>query len=239
MTIENPYFYKYQANDYLKFSKRLFPILEQLDVEKLGLAKPMSTAQKAFYKLQDNILSKKHAACNSGLVNSDAIRSDAIAGIKNYLLACQKKINPEWKVNARLLIEAVRKYNWHLELESNDQKTIKIRSLLKDIQNLPQLSEAVKTLNMKKWIDELSEAQNKFEVALRNSIEDIPSNENCSCTEIRNSFELIFKFIDLMQLIQPNPVYSSVIHDINAVIYEFNSEVRSRKTSDNIHEAMW
>ncbi|GAF02943.1 DUF6261 family protein [Saccharicrinis fermentans] len=238
MTIENPYFYKYQDIDYLNFSKRLFPILEQLEVETLGLAKPMSTAQRAFYTIQKAIQTKKNTACNSTLINTDAIRSDAIVAIKNYLQACQKKIQPEWKAHSKFINEAIKKHHWYVESASMEEKTKRIKALLKDIQEIPQLSSAIQKLHMQTWFDELSEAQNKFELALRNNIENSPTQDNCACTDMRNSFELMFKFIELMQQIQPNPVYACVIRDINTLINEYNQKVQSGQASDHTHKAL-
>ncbi len=229
MTIENPLFYMFRIDEYYQFSNRVIPIIKQLDTETLGLAGPIDKIDKANEMLRSYLDSDSSVPCNLALIKADMILSDAFMGLKTYLLACQKKLSQEWKVNSRLLIEAIKKYGWWLEMESSSDKGRKIRKFINDIKDLPQLSEAVEKLQMQNWIDELWELLNKLEVVNRSHIEDMPENQICVCTEIRNSYELLFKYIEIMQRIQPNEIFSHIIKDINNVVNEFNSEVRSRK----------
>ena len=226
MKIEDPLFRKFSAKEFYSFSKRILPILDQLDAESLGLAKPLATAQKSFYVLQSHFNSNSVIPCNQSMVNADGNRSDAFVGFRNYLLACERRNNQELKYNARILLDAIKKYGWDLELESSVSKTNKLSELLKDIRVLPILSKALATLNMKEWFNELDEAQNRFMAVNRNNVEDRPQSGSCACTEIRNSLGLVFRYIELMQLIQPNHLYLSVIKDFNVVINEFNNEVQ-------------
>ncbi len=232
--ISNPFYYKFHPSEFYEFSVRIISILNALDTEILGLSKPLSEASVATKRLGEMLKLSSGKDKTYALLKADSLRNDAISAIKHYLLACQKRNNTTWQVSAKLLIEAIQKYGWQLEKDCIEEESSKIEMLLNDLKEFPQLKEALDTLNMKEWLYELEDAQRAVDLHVRNCFGNISFEESSLCKEIKNSYDLVFRYVDVMQQIQPNRIYVQIINKINQTIDEFNSEVRSRANKNGL-----
>lgn len=230
-------FYKLQSNEYFTFAQRIITIISGFDVASLGLEKLHKKLLNATELLENSMTKSSTKAHTQEVQLADSLRDDAFNAFKTYLLACSKRNKPGWEISADLLIDTVRNYGWELYNDSYSTQTSKMTNLISDLNNVTALKEAANTINAIEWIEDVDAAQNLFDQKMQQRTianSKLPNAQtDDTCKQVRIACDLLFQYINVMQAVNPNQSYLQITNQINEVISEFNSQLRSRTTRND------
>lgn len=232
--IENMSFHSLLRDEYFTFGKRIIGVFTGYDLETLNLKVPYDKLPLAVGMLDEAMVKKSTVALTTDVVNKDIRRDDGFMAIRNYLRACIKRLNPQWRLSAILLLNTIGVYGVNLHRETYSSETARLSNLLADIENNPELKAAVSLLLLDDWVAELKQAQTEFEVAEKARIDAKASTSEIktddACLEVRKACEFLFQFLELNYQLAPNEEYKQIGRKINEVIAEFMVVIKARKT---------
>ncbi|WP_430933060.1 DUF6261 family protein [Saccharicrinis sp. 156] len=232
--IESPMFYKFHTREYLSFSDRVLQISERYNLEDLSLIAPFASVSTAHSQMKEALTKAVSTELTTDVVEADAERDNSFIAFKHYLQACQKCIRPSWQEAADLLIARVRHYGWAMNTASYNKQSAQTLNLMNDLENMPELVEAAITIEAANWVADLKTAQTNFEQALEVRTQAKASQTKVSSEDatkaLRLSYVSLFTFIEALQVVSPKDGLQLLIDEINTVIKEFNTNVRSRIT---------
>ncbi len=134
--IEIPLFYKFHISEYFSFSDRILQTIIRHNLEELGLTTPVEKVQTSHDQLNDALTKTISKELTSEVVEADASRDDAFAGMKYYFQACQKSSITEWQDAANLLLTRVRHYGWTMNSASYNEQSTQTLNLLSDFETV-------------------------------------------------------------------------------------------------------
>jgi hypothetical protein len=238
--IESLAFYSLKNDEYYTFGNKVRGVLSDFDLEAL-LLKPLHGRVEAAVNLLDEALVKTSTKpLTLSLNEADRDRDNGFLALRFNLLACSKRLKPEWNKAANLLIDAIRTYGWTLQSEPFATETSKLRNLIADFEGKPNLKAAIELLQLTEWLAELKQSQLNFETTDKSRLElkasrtEIKAEE--ACLEVRKSCELLFQYINMTQELNPNDEFAKITRLMNEVIAEFTLTINQRKASKSKEE---
>ncbi len=159
-------------------------------------------------------------------------RDDRLLGLLFYVKACENRKAPEICDAASLIHEHMREYGWSFNKKEYDIECSKVNKLIVDLTTKKHLQKAAVIINAEQWIDELKETQVDFESNIANHSKSSTDNGEMNilgaCTKIREANQLLFKYLEVVQQISPDPIVAVLIKSINTVINESRISVKTR-----------
>ncbi|WP_321514847.1 DUF6261 family protein [Marinifilum fragile] len=238
--IENMSFYSLQRDEFYTFGKRIIGVFTGYDLETLNLKKPYDKLPLAVNMLDEAMIKNSTAALTTDVVNKDTRRDDGLVAFRNYLRACEKRLKPEWRQAARLILNAIKVYGVNLHREAYSSESARLNNLIADLENKPELKAAIALLLLTEWVAELKQAQVDFEIAEKARIDSKASTSEIktddACLEVRKACEFLFQYLELNNQLDPKDEYKQIMRKINEVIAEFMSAIKARKTRNEKEE---
>jgi hypothetical protein len=231
--IKNLSFHLLRRDEYYTFGIKVLDVLSGFNLETVQLIPLHGRVKKGVDKLDHALVKSSTTTYTLNLAEADVKRDCAFLALRYNLLACSKRLQPEWNSAANLLIATIRSYGWNLHKENYSTESSKLKNFLADLEEKPELKSAVAFLNLDNWINELKQSQIDFEsidkarLELKASRSEVKTAD--ACLEIRKSCELLFQYINMMQELNPQDEFIVITRLLNEVIDEFTFTINQRK----------
>lgn len=214
--------------NYLQFQKDFLAIISRNDPATLNieakyddLTAKTEELESLFKKALANPISRE-------LLELDGKRDDAINGIYYMALAYSYHYDPAIKQAADDLLANINLYGSGIARLNYQAETATVNNLINDWENKPELVQAIATLNLKAWKDELSTINTEFGTKYLDRTQDYgnatPETLKIKREETNTVYYALRDRINALHLLVETPPspYSTVINQLNALVEQYN-----------------
>lgn len=169
----------------------------------------------------------------------DLLRDDAFRAIRDAILACSRRLNETYRLNAQKLLKIFKSHGWSLWKENYQEESAKMNSLLLELRG-EEAKAAIAAISLTEWFEELEKSEDDFEDAFQNKASNDLRKEYIAVAKIRP--DLIKNTNDLLEQINldakysPKPGnYTELVKTINNILEEASilaKSAKTRKTND-------
>jgi hypothetical protein len=164
----------------------------------------------------------------------DQKRDDALDALKYYLLYCTKQIDINIRAAAEVLITTLKTFGWSMQSENNSVQSKQVKSLIAEVENQPELGEALTTCNCAPMFELIKSTQADFDQALEKfnaadaRLKTIdPSEEKAWIRETVG--ELIME-INYHQRKGTNAEVNTIAGEIESLVESLYTNIKARQT---------
>jgi len=227
-----------RVDEYHTLGSRIDEVVSNMVKEDAQLLSLSSNLQRNLKLLADAHLKPSTKSLTLSVEEADHNRDNGFRAFRSYLEACSRRLNPEWKEAADLLLNIVHQHGYTLYKDGYDKQSSRMNNMIHEMKFKREFRAPIEKIEAFPWLDEMDQANQEFEKVFshRNEVNtgtpEVKTEE--ACKEVRRDIELLFKYIDVMISLDINPKYASLANKINGYISQMMSQLRSRKTrTDN------
>lgn len=230
--IELLHYYLLRADENYNFAERIIYIIQNNAAEASTIHPLLANLILAKEKLDENLVKISTKNLTRKVKGLDRARDSCFIGMRDIAKACLRRPNPEWQEAAQQIVDSLRGYGWELHNESYTVESSKLKNLFSDLETIDVLVAAMETIGLTGWKDDLKSLQAEFDVAVEErtkaNSEITLSETKEACKEVEDACKDIFKYLEVMNMVQPLPEVTTMIKLSNEVIHEFNSMINVR-----------
>ncbi|MDP9955912.1 hypothetical protein J2X97_001549 [Epilithonimonas hungarica] len=214
--------------NYLQFQKDFLAIISRNDPKDLQveskydeLTTKVQELESLFKKVLANPISQE-------LLVLDERRDAAINGIYYAVLGYSYHYEANIKQAADALLANIKLYGSGIARLNYQAETATINSLMNDWENKPELSQAIDTLGLKAWKEELGSINTEFGTRYLDRTQDYgnatPETLKIKREETNTVYYALRDRINALHLLVETPPspYNTVINQLNALIEQYN-----------------
>ena len=207
--------------DFLGIISRNNPVILQIETKYNDLAAKSVELENLFKKILANPMSQE-------LLQLDGRRDDCINGIYYGALSNSYHFDAANKEAADLLLANLKLYGSGVAKLNYQAETATISNIINDWENQPTLTQALATLNLGAWKDELNTVNEEFSTKYLDRTQDYgnATQENLKMKreETNAVYYALRDRINALHLLIESPPspYSTVINQLNALIEQYN-----------------
>lgn len=165
----------------------------------------------------------------------DRRRDNAINGIVFQVKAFTYSANPEMAKHAKTLTTYLNLFGPRIAKGSYQGETTVLRNIINDLNNKPELQQAVSQLNLAGWLTELEQANNSFTIAFANRNEALAAAPTDNIKALRKTANALYQKLctglnanfDVSDGAQP---WASTINMLNQNIDNYKALLNHRGT---------
>ena len=225
---------------YLQFQKDFLAIIFRNDPASLQIESKYNELTAKSVELEN--LFKKVLAnpISQELIILDGRRDDAINGIYYGALSYSYHFDAPTKKAADALLANFKLYGSGIAKLNYQAETATISNIINDWENKPELIQALTTLNLSSWKDELKTVNEEFSTKYLDRTQDYgnasPENMKIKREETNTVYYALrdrINALDLLVETPPSP-YSTVINQLNSLIEQYDRLLSSPIPSEEI-----
>lgn len=207
--------------DFLEIILRNNPEVLQIITKYKDLSDKTNELENLFKKVLANPISQE-------LLVLDERRDAAVNGIYYIALGYSYHYEEDTKHAAEALLANFKLYGSGIARLNYQAETATINSLMNDWDNKPELSQAIDTLSLKAWKDELKSINTEFSTRYLDRTQDYgnatPENLKIKREETNTVYYALRDRINALHLLAETPPspYCTVINQLNALIKQYN-----------------
>lgn len=207
--------------DFLAIISRNNPAVLQIETKYDELSAKTNELENLFKKVLANPISQE-------LLVLDERRDAAINGIYYVALGNSYHYDANLKQAAVALLANIKLYGSGIARLNYQAETATINSLMNDWENKPELSQAIDTLGLKAWKDELGSINTEFSTRYLDRTQDYgnatPETVKIKREETNTVYYALRDRINALHLLVETPPspYSTVINQLNALVEQYN-----------------
>ena len=166
------------------------------------------------------------------LVLLDERRDKAINGLTAVITGFCNHFDAAASQAASLLSGNLFLYGTGVARLNTQAETLTINSMINDWENKPELLAALTALGLNEWVAELKTANQLFEQKYLLRTQEYgaanPDTLQAKRNETLIAYYELRKFIDAYSVIHPSEAFDKLINELNALIDQYNTLIRSR-----------
>ncbi|GGG65924.1 DUF6261 family protein [Epilithonimonas arachidiradicis] len=207
--------------DFLEIISRNNPAVLQIETKYDELSAKTNELESLFKKVLANPISQE-------LLVLDERRDSAVNGIYYIALGYSYHYDTNLKQAAEALLANIKLYGSGIARLNYQAETATINSLMNDWDNKPELSQAIDTLGLKSWKDELGNINTEFSTRYLDRTQDYgnatPETLKIKREETNTVYYALRDRINALHLLVETPTspYNTVINQLNALIEQYN-----------------
>ena len=162
------------------------------------------------------------------ILELDERRDDALNGIFYFLQGYTFHYEEDKKQNAQLLLKQMAIYGNSISRQNYQSETASINNMIKDFNTETDLKDAVAAFDLKKWIDELEDANTLFNAEYLSRTQEYgdanPDTIKSKREEVNDAYYGLRDRIDALHTLVETPPspYTKVINQLNALTDQYN-----------------
>ncbi|TAJ12737.1 hypothetical protein DMA11_11520 [Marinilabiliaceae bacterium JC017] len=211
---------------------RVAEVVNQFNVEELGLKGMIDTIYAHLKTLQLGLSKGNVKLLTAKVKDCDINRDDASYAFKYYVKAFVYCSDEDKRVAAELLENFITQYGRYERMNYRIE-TSRLRNLLKNLADEPELKEAVATISGEFFVHQLRQAQEAFEQSEEARVDERsvrPQVDNKEAVKaLKSALETLFQYLEVMQKVNPKPEFDEMINLINIIIDKTMTTVRIRQ----------
>lgn len=226
--------------EFLQFMKNVIEFADRNDAPGLKLEKRLTDLKSSVLDLEEVFQTSTAHMLTPEIDAADEKRVNAMRALKK-VLDSNKLIGQEVARPVRILTENYDNHARQLSRQSQAQKTATFDAIYKDWNEIPELTDAMNTLELGKWMTALLNANTEFnELYLKRAD---TAKQSGRINDRRNSIKFIFDELvrDLeahIRLSDDNQPYQRLLSKINTLLRSFKNLSKSSKKETIENETM-
>ncbi len=201
--------------------KRLIALVQSFSEINIGIiAKILLLITKLNTQLTTSLNTSFKGEHSELLKKLDNKRDNAYRALRDFILACTRRLNDSCRMHAAKLITVIRTHGWSLWDENYQEESSKLNSLIADFEQTDKQT-ALSELRMTDWYTEMKGAQSEFEQAFLEKANDKTRENYITLAEIRP--KLINTVNDLLERIDSDFEYSDTPELYTDLIFALNN----------------
>ena len=207
--------------DFLGIISRNSPAVLQIETKFNDLTAKSVELENLFKKILANPMSQE-------LLQLDVRRDDCINGIYYTTLGASYSFSSANKEAAEALLANLKRYGSGIAKLNYQAETATITNIINDWENKPELTQAMATLGLDAWKDELKTINEEFSKKYLDRTQDYgntsPENLKMKREETNTVYYALRDRINALDLLVETPPsqYIKVINQLNALIEQYN-----------------
>lgn len=218
--------------EYLDFGKDLVEVCEPTMATDTELNQSLQSFKLSLQHLQNGVAQNSNSEIDTQLARADEKRDEAITGIKTVCEGFTLYFEEEKRNAALLLLGYINSYGTNLAHQNYASESESIQNLLKDFESNSNASQALHTLNLKAWADELKNLNDVFVALFNERPEDSFQASLPSLKSLRifshQEYEFLTISIKARQMLHPTDAQKQLISEINQVLSKYNLVISER-----------
>ena len=217
--------------DFLAIISRNDPASLQIETKYNDLSAKVTELENLFKKVLANPITQE-------LLALDTRRDDAVTGIYYTALAYSYHFDATIKQDANALLANITLYGSGIARLNYQAETATITNLINDWESKPELQQAIGTLNLKAWKEELKAINTEFGTKYLDRTQDYGNATPETLKTKREETNAVYyalrdriNALDLLVETPPSP-YSTVINQLNALVDQYNLLIATPTTPD-------
>lgn len=230
-----PFLNRYRHGEFLQYVKDVSQLLNEQDMAVLQITTQYDALRPQLAAIDTAFKQSLASGITPELTALDNQRDDALTGLRSVLNGYGYHYEQTLKDTATALLANIDQHGTNIQRLSYQEETAVIDSILKDWQNQTELSQAVTTLNLGKWLHHLQAANTGFatrylarvEQQAANPTEDIPKLREAATASYRN----LMAHLQAHATLNTAPQHAIVLQQISVLAGQYNQVVENRANS--------
>lgn len=226
--------------EYLQFMKNVNSLVQANDPDLLHVSVQLTALSDQIILLDD--LFKKQLAneITQELVLIDERRDKAIIGISYIVTGHLYHFDPTLAQAAATINDSLKLYGSGIGRQNYQAETATLSSLISDWENKPNLFDALKTLELNDWKNELKTANTLFDQRYLARTQEYgaanPDTIKAKREEINAAYYILRDFLNSYSIVQPSVANARTINEINALADQYNTILNNRLANGDTGE---
>ena len=225
---------------YLQFMGLLIQLTTDNDPVSLKIQARLADLQTQYDAFDALYLLPKSNKISKEIFALDLRRDNALKGIMAMVSGQTRSFIPANAAAAQLIEEQIKRYGASIyDLSYQEESTI-ITNIIKDWENDTNLMDALATLDLSGWMDELKDSNTQFiaRYIARTKEYALDSDENLKKIRVdfNQAYYTLLKWIESFATVDETNSYNTVVRQINALIEQYNRLLNSGGTTDDANQ---
>jgi len=226
--------------EYLQFMKNVNSLVQANDPGLLNVSVQL-TALSDQINLLDGLFKKQLAnEITQELVLIDERRDKAIMGISYVVTGYLYHFDAALAQAAAAINDSLKLYGPGIGRQNYQAETATLSSLVSDWENKPNLSDALTTLQLNDWKNELKAANTLFDQRYLARTQEYgaanPDTIKAKREEINAAYYTLRDFLNSYSIVQPSMANTKAINEINALVDQYNTVLNNRLANGDTGE---
>ncbi|MCK8523214.1 DUF6261 family protein [Aquimarina sp. D1M17] len=227
-----PQFSKFRNSEFMRYVNEIKNITTRYDPKNLNIVPQIIILNDHFIALHTDAKKQVENTTSDTIEALDKRRDLAIIGMQSVCQSYTYHYDPEKRAAARVLLHSFDQCGKIIIYQNHHNKTDIINRLCEDWEKISVLKNALITLKLNKWAQELIEANSSFNWKyLQQKIEfetvkQLPIDEHRKAIE--NSYFVLLSHISVYKSISNSEDYDRLINDINHLTLQYNQLAEKR-----------
>ncbi len=230
-----PFLNRYRHGEFLQYLKDVSQLLGEQDMAALQLTAQYDALQPVVASIDTAFKQSQASEITTELTNLDDQRDKALTGLRSVINGYQYHYQ-ETIVNAASVLQAnIDQHGNNIQRLSYQEETVVLSSIIADWQGDKELIEAVKNLNLDKWLTHLQTTNTSFatrylarvEQQAANPSEDIPTFREEATTAYRD----LVAHLNAHATLNTAPQHTILLEQISVLAGQYNQVVENRTNS--------
>lgn len=233
-------FNQLRNSEHIQFTKSVAQVCLDHDPEALNVKKQYDELVKVIEEMESVFLTQRGSELTKKIIEADELRDKLIVGFTQIAQGNTNHFDEQKAEAAEKLLAHIKKYGDTIAHLNYVAETATLHDLLDGIDEKPELSEAVNSLNMNDWLPELRASNDNFNQLYALRAEKEAEKSKLSLKELRTkaveAYRELIKYLEAASIMQPADVYTTVLNKINEFISKYGNLRRSKKTAEEVEE---
>ncbi|HPI10500.1 MAG TPA: DUF6261 family protein [Catalimonadaceae bacterium] len=221
--------------EFISYGRDVLALFKEHDLPGLGLQTSVTQFEKNLQPVVVKYDQEKGNTLAHDIEKADLRRDNAVIGIRQVADAYTRHFDVAMKKAAEILLKCIARYgNSAIAYQNYFQETESIRRLMHDFETMRDVKDALETLGLQEWADELKDANQDFQVLYQRRMEKEKDDSVGQLKDLRNaareSYESLVHFLVATHTVQPKDVFQELITGINQQIQEYNRILENQVT---------
>lgn len=221
--------------EYLQFMKNVESLVQANDPDLLNVSAQL-TALSSSVNVLDGLFKKQLAnEITQELVLIDERRDKAITGLGYMVTGYLYHFDAALAQAATTINDSLKLYGSGIGKQNYQAETATLSSLVSDWENKTNLADALTTLQLNDWKDELKAANSLFDQRYLARTQEYgaanPDTIKAKRDETNAAYYTLRDFLNSFSVVQPSVANTKAVNEINALVDQYNTLLTNRLAS--------
>lgn len=224
--------------EYLQFMKNVASLVEANNPTELNVSNQYDALVAKNAEIEALFKKELSNPITEELVALDERRDKCIMGLAAVIKGHTYNYKEDIKAAATALQNNLELYGANISRQNYQAETATLNSLIGDWLDKPALNEAVQTLNLLGWLQEMRAVNALFDEKYLKRTQDYgsasPENIKLKRDETNEVYYALRKFLEAYSVINSaNPIFAKTTNELNALIDQYNTLLANRQANSN------
>ncbi|TAJ12122.1 hypothetical protein DMA11_14240 [Marinilabiliaceae bacterium JC017] len=227
---------RFRNSEFIQFLKNLIQIIKSFTLLIEELQPKVTPLENEVNDMTNSLKPERGSHITQEIVDLDGRRDFALTGIEKMLEGMTNHYNDQTATAAQALLETINNFGSGLARMNYQAETSVINSLIEKWNNEEELVNAVSSLNIGDWVNELDEANTLFNDRYLARVKESAQAPDIKMADLRKAatghYRELLKFITAYATLDETNSYNPLIREVNQLIEQYNRLIAQREVKE-------